>query len=296
MKKFLLSLAVLSGAAFTASADEATITIKGADSNFADETVADLDKDADFEFTNQGFTFVTSKGGTTTAYNKAGDLRIYAGGTITITGAGNMNIQKVVFNLSKQGLTRLAPITASVGTIATQAAGDKTVTWTGDANSIKYTVGVKADFGSDGPTKSGQFDFTSIVITYTQTGVAKKNADMAFDPKSVTLALGEGFTQPTLTKATTAAVAYTSSDEAVATVDAATGAVTILAVGETVIEAKADENDEYYAGSASYTITVKEPVPAGTIVLLDPSLENGIEGWTLSADNLPEGLTYVWNW
>lgn len=143
---------------------------------------------------------------------------------------------------------------------------------------------------------AGQFDFTSIVITYTQTGVAKKNADMAFDPKSVTLALGEGFTQPTLTKATTAAVAYTSSDEAVATVDAATGAVTILAVGETVIEAKADENDEYYAGSASYTITVKEPVPAGTIVLLDPSLENGIEGWTLSADNLPEGLTYVWNW
>lgn len=296
MKKFLLSLAVLSGAAFTASADEATITIKGADSKFADKTVADLDKDADFEFTNQGFTFVTSKGGTTTAYNKAGDLRIYAGGTITITGAGNMNIQKVVFNLSKQGLTRLAPITASVGTIATQAAGDKTVTWTGDANSIKYTVGAKADFGSDGPTKSGQFDFTSIVITYTQTGVAKKNADMAFDPKSVTLALGEGFTQPTLTKATTAAVAYTSSDEAVATVDAATGAVTILAVGETVIEAKADENDEYYAGSASYTITVKEPVPAGTIVLLDPSLENGIEGWTLSADNLPEGLTYVWNW
>lgn len=63
MKKFLLSLAVLSGAAFTASADEATITIKGADSNFADKTVADLDKDADFEFTNQGFTFVTSKGG-----------------------------------------------------------------------------------------------------------------------------------------------------------------------------------------------------------------------------------------
>lgn len=52
MKKFLLSLAVLSGAAFTASADEATITIKGADSKFADKTVADLDKDADFEFTN----------------------------------------------------------------------------------------------------------------------------------------------------------------------------------------------------------------------------------------------------
>ena len=207
-----------------------------------------------------------------------------------------MNIRKVVFNLSKQGLTRLAPITASVGDNRNPGCRRQDRYLDGDANSIKYTVGAKADFGSDDPTKSGQFDFTSIVITYTRTGVAKKNADMAFDPKSVTLALGEGFTQPTLTKATTAAVAYTSSDEAVATVDAATDAVTILAVGETVIEAKADENDEYYAGSASYTITVKEPVPVSTIVLLDPSLENGIEGWTLSADNLPEGLTYVWNW
>lgn len=63
MKKLLLSFAVLAGAAFTASADEVTITIKGADSQFADATVSDLDKEADFSFTNSGFTFVTSKGG-----------------------------------------------------------------------------------------------------------------------------------------------------------------------------------------------------------------------------------------
>lgn len=204
-------------------------------------------------------------------------------------------IQKVVFNISSQGLKRLAPITASVGTIATQASGDKTVTWTGDANSIKYTVGAKAEYGTES-SKAGQLDFDSVTITYTVSGEAKKDADLEFDTTAVKLTLGEEFSQPTLTKATTADVVYSSSDETVATVDPATGAVTILAAGETTIEAKAEENDEYYAGSASYTITVKEPLPEGTIVLLDATLANGAEGWTLSADNLPEGLTYVWSW
>ena len=285
MKKFLLSLAVLAGAAFTASADEVTITMAAQD-DYA-------------EFIIDGYTFKALKnaGGTAPTFNTSkGDMRLYAKNTLEIVSPGNVQMQKVVFNISAQGKQQQSTITCTPGTIDAQTTGGGTVTWNGDAQDIIFTVGEKNDFGTSTSRNAGQFDFTSIVITYTQTGVAKKNADMAFDPKSVTLALGEGFTQPTLTNATTAAVAYTSSDEAVATVDAATGAVTILAVGETVIEAKADENDEYYAGSASYTITVKEPVPAGTIVLLDPSLENGIEGWTLSADNLPEGLTYVWNW
>lgn len=285
MKKFLLSLAVLAGAAFTASADEVTITMAAQD-DYA-------------EFIIDGYTFKALKnaGGTAPTFNtKNGDMRLYAKNTLEIVSPSNVQMQKVVFNISPQGKKQQSTITCTPGTIDAQTTGGETVTWNGDAQDIIFTVGENNDFGTNTAKTAGQFDFTSIVITYTQTGVAKKNADMAFDPKSVTLALGEGFTQPTLTKATTAAVAYTSSDEAVATVDAATGAVTILAVGETVIEAKADENDEYYAGSASYTITVKEPVPAGTIVLLDPSLENGIEGWTLSADNLPEGLTYVWNW
>ena len=72
---------------------------------------------------------------------------------------------KIVFNLSTQGLKRLAPITADVGTVATQALGDKTVTWTGSATSVTFTVGEKADYGSDGNSKAGQFDFDSIVIT-----------------------------------------------------------------------------------------------------------------------------------
>ena len=76
----------------------------------------------------------------------------------------------IVFNLSAQGLKRLAPITASVGTIATQAKGDETVTWSGDAASVTFTVGNQADYGSDGSSKAGQLCFGSVDITYTPSG------------------------------------------------------------------------------------------------------------------------------
>lgn len=89
--------------------------------------------------------------------------RVYAKGTVTIATTGDAMTQ-IVFNLSSQGQKRLAPITADNGNVAAQQAGDKTVTWTGSSKSVTFTVGDKADFGSDGSSKAGQFDFSSIVI------------------------------------------------------------------------------------------------------------------------------------
>ena len=136
-----------------------------------------------------------------------------------------------------------------------------------------------------------------VEITYEIAGVTgKKAADLAFSGNSFEVREGETFTAPTLTKATTADVVYSTSDENVADVNATTGAVTIMGVGEAVISAKAAENDEYYAGEASYKIIVKEKLAAGTVVLLDATAADGTEGWTLEANNLPEGLSYVWKW
>ena len=102
-----------------------------------------------------------------------------------------------------------------------------------------------------------------VEITYEIAGVTgKKAADLAFSGNSFEVREGETFTAPTLTKATTADVVYSTSDENVADVNATTGAVTIMGVGEAVITAKAAENDEYYAGEASYRITV---IDANTI-------------------------------
>ena len=91
------------------------------------------------------------------------DCRVYAKGTVTIATTGDAMTQ-IVFNLSSQGQKRLAPITADNGNVAAQQAGDKTVTWTGSSKSVTFTVGDKADFGSDGSSEAGQFDFSSIVI------------------------------------------------------------------------------------------------------------------------------------
>ena len=114
-------------------------------------------------------TFAKNNGSTEPTYNSNGDVRLYAKGTVTVASAGG-NMTKIVFNLSAQGKKRLAPITASVGTIATQSSGDETVTWTGDAASVTFTVGDKADYGSDGSGKAGQLCFSSVDITYTAGG------------------------------------------------------------------------------------------------------------------------------
>ena len=91
----------------------------------------------------------------------------------------------------------------------------------------------------------------------------KSERELAFSPSSVTATLGDDFTEPTLNGVKTD-VTYTSSNTAVATVDPSTGAVELLAAGTTTITASAPETDEYNAGSAKYTLTVKEPQSAGT--------------------------------
>lgn len=98
----------------------------------------------------------------------------------------------------------------------------------------------------------------SIEVVYTpEGGVTKKSAGLSFSATTAKGTIGTEFTAPTLTKETTADVTYSSSDEKVATVDASTGAVTLVAAGTTTITAKAEANDDYEAGTASYTLTVQ---------------------------------------
>ena len=93
----------------------------------------------------------------------ANDCRVYAKGSVKIETTGEA-MTKIVFNLSSQGLKRLAPITADTGSIAEQKSGDKTVTWTGSSKTVTFTVGDKADYGSEGSGKAGQLDFSSVEI------------------------------------------------------------------------------------------------------------------------------------
>ena len=95
----------------------------------------------------------------------------------------------------------------------------------------------------------------------------KAEAGLSFPEASYQATVGETFTAPTLTNPNNLTVTYTSNNAEVATVDENTGAVTIVAAGTAKITASSAETEDYYAGTASYTLNVKNP-PA-TLVTVD---------------------------
>lgn len=108
-------------------------------------------------------TLAKVEGATAPAVNtKDNDARVYAKGTVNVV-TKDENMTQVVFAVSKKGMYRLANITANVGEVVVSAE-TKTVTWTGDAKDVTFTVGEKAEFGSDGAAKAGQLCFDNITV------------------------------------------------------------------------------------------------------------------------------------
>ncbi len=90
------------------------------------------------------------------------------------------------------------------------------------------------------------------------TGTAKKAAGLSWGTASREVTIdSEDNSFPTLTNANNLPVTYTSSETSVATI-ASDGTITLVAAGKTDITASFDGNDEYEAGSVTYTLTVKE--------------------------------------
>lgn len=104
-------------------------------------------------------------------------------------------------------------------------------------------------------TSSHNTQITKIHI-YKQDGAVKKNAALAFSEEKVNHEVGTTFTAPTFSKATTAAVKFSSDNEAVATVNAEGVIALGTEEGKAVITAEAAENDKYAAGKATCTIYV----------------------------------------
>lgn len=158
--------------------------------------------------------------------------------------------------------------------------------WTGNTDNITFNCTVK----------SGNTPIYTIKVTYEETSAPiKKDPKLAFSEQNVTVALNGDITEPTLTKETSAKVTYSSSDEDVATVDATTGKVTLVGVGTTKITAKVEENDEYNAGSVSYTLNVTQPIVTETGIPYEESFADGIGSFTIDNVNLSDGLSYVWS-
>lgn len=159
MKKTLLFLfAFVLAAVNMVAQNEVVIKWAGADAWTAGEANT-------LQYVQDPFTVTLAKaeGATAPAVNtKDNDARVYAKGTVNVV-TKDENMTQVVFGLSAQGVKRLTKITASVGEVV-ESADAKTVTWTGAAKDVTFTVGEKADLGSDGAAKAGQLCFDNITV------------------------------------------------------------------------------------------------------------------------------------
>ncbi len=198
MKKFTLKFLTL------------MLLFAGATTTFADDIAWSGQGDwtgiggAEISMTSGDYTVTVNKNsGTTnpTVNSGAGDLRAYAKATVTIASANNMNT--IVFKISAQGKKRMTDITPSVGSVALDQDA-WTLTWTGSANSVSFTVGEKATYGSDGETKAGQFDVDS-PITVVAEGGGTYVAAPAFNPAEGTY---DGPQTITLTSSTEGKIMY----------------------------------------------------------------------------------------
>ena len=240
MKKLLLSLATVALTGAFAMAESVTI-----------------------DWTNQGYTNAQEVTGLTVApvtvsfdkgtnsntpkyYTSGTAIRVYAGSKVTISVTSGYKLESVKFTTGSGDKAFNSESTASNGTFTVG-----TATWTAptDESVLSTTI-------TQGGT-SGHVRIVTTTITYSETGGDElAPAGLSFPEASYTVLLNEAFTAPALTKTTDAAATYTSSNEEVATVDAATGAVTVLAAGTTVIKATTPKTATYYAGEASYTLNV----------------------------------------
>ncbi|WP_302415128.1 choice-of-anchor J domain-containing protein [uncultured Prevotella sp.] len=255
-------------------------------------------KTAKFDFTGESAYGMTLLSGSTKEYNA--DPTVCTEGDVTLTLNGQTRWWKatngnelrfykgadMTFKVPEGNVITKVELTAKVpakfeSAVGTYANG----TWTGSANSVVISTNITEK----------NTPISSAVVTYQSSSAPmKKDPALSFSETTASGVVGEAFVAPTLTKATTAAVVYTSSDEAVATVNAETGEVTLLAAGETKITATAAENDEYNGGSASYTLTVTTPALDVVKEPYSESFETGFGSFVLDNVNLSEGLSYVW--
>lgn len=255
-------------------------------------------KTAKFDFTGESAYGMTLLSGSTKEYNA--DPTVCTEGDVTLTLNGQTRWWKatngnelrfykgadMTFKVPEGNVITKVELKAKVpakfeSAVGTYANG----TWTGSANSVVISTNITEK----------NTPISSAVVTYQSSSAPmKKDPALSFSESTASGVVGEAFVAPTLTKATTAAVVYTSSDEAVATVNAETGEVTLLAAGETKITATAAENDEYNGGSASYTLTVTTPALDVVKEPYSESFETEFGSFVIDNVNLSEGLSYVW--
>ncbi len=234
---FTLGAAAASGATLTETVD---LTAQGWD---AGTEVGDV------AATYATVRFDKGSGTITPTYYAAGPagVRVYPKGTLTVSSELEILSIELTYTLNANRNGTTPTLTADTGTLTD-------ATWTGSTSELTLTV----------EGTGGTASFLALKLTYNTAGTGypgRRDAGLSFGATtSYDVLRTEAFTPPTLTYATDGAISYSTSNPAVVSVDAATGAVELLAAGEAVVTARSAATATYAAGKAAYTITVRTPL------------------------------------
>ena len=266
MKKTLLSIAALAATALTGMADEYTLVFDGNEDLFglkrqptikADELefvpeIKFSEAGIDCSITNtaetgSGFALVDAGGTNSGVYVYSGmKAETFMDPEITLT-VPNGKITGAKLYLTGVSLLTLE-IDFNGKMIESEKQGDLFCWSWNDAE------------GPETLTMKWQNKFSaryihSIELTYTPDLGGKLESGISFAQTSYEAIIGENFTSPKLLNPNNLSIAWTSSDEKVATVDE-TGNVTLVGGGKTVIMAATEGNEEFAAGNAKYELAV----------------------------------------
>ena len=173
-----------------------------------------------------------------------------------------------------------------------QTLSDKTITWSSDNDKVATVdaatgtvtgvaagkANITAKFAGDDTYKTSKASYEIIV---------KGAPSLSFPQTSYTVEMSDVFSTPKLNGLPEGVTpAYTSSNEEVATVDAATGEVTIVGVGTTTITVTSPETGIYEGATTSYELNVKAGIYK---VVFDFTTNN----WNLPTSYVKDKASYT---
>ena len=210
--------------------DACTVTVEGAQTDAGSNYIATASVLSNTNYklpTDNTTTFSIAKAASSVTTAPTANTLTYSGSAQALVTAGAASGGTMQYSLDNQTFAESVPTGIKVGS---------------------YTVYYKVVGDANHENAEGG----QVVVA-----IAKADATVAFASKTASGKIGEAFTAPKVTTSPAdLTLSYTSSNTKVATVDASTGAVTLVSAGETTITASFAGNDNYNAANDSYTLTV----------------------------------------
>jgi len=205
-------------------------------------------------FNTPNFTIVHSKGNDSN-FASYSPWRVYTNNTVTFTEGTNVQeITSIVINTETESYAK-----AVVNGTITIISGTGSVSASNTGNTV--TIQVTGDVKAIRVKPSAQTRWSNITINYISVPTCS-TAEYSFASPTLNKTTADAPFTNTFTTNNTSAPVYTSSDTNVATVDAATGEVTIVGMGSATIKVAQDADETYCAVSADYTLNVTSATPS----------------------------------